>query len=30
MADPADLMQEACDLLAQLMPRLRRLTPRAG
>ena len=26
MADPADLVQEACDLLAGLMPRLRRET----
>jgi hypothetical protein len=27
MTDPADLVQEACDLLAALMPRLRRETP---
>ena len=27
MTDPADLMQEACGLLAQVLPRLARLTP---
>jgi hypothetical protein len=27
LTDPADLVQEACDLLAELMPRLRRETP---
>jgi len=27
LTDPADLMQEACDLLAGLVPRLARLTP---
>jgi len=27
VTDPADLVQEACDLLAGLVPRLRELTP---